>query len=1124
MNYLKIILSLLALSLSQHAHGATILYYDSNSGGSTEALDRIDTETDAAFVASSDAFTSLGASATYVTTHASQVHTVTLGDQPDMMFRFGTGAYSDDLPTALADGKWLGMSFVAAQDLNLEELTFILYNNSNNASSYAARDVGLYVRIGNVGAFTQFGDIDDSATGNGNQGTITFSDLFTVLSGQTVQLRLAFTDRTRSNEDAQAATRVGSINISASAGGDATKVTTSSTAPTADILVSDPTGGTDTSLFDEVANANHARGQLFPLADGSGTGYEITAITIKKSIDQTYANDAITLRLFEGTSAQWTTGTGHSTGIDGGDYYVDTSVTPLYTEVFTLNGAFTNNDYVTFTLSHPVIVDEDSDFGFFMTYHQRAGTEDRFRHRENSNGGRISITDVGHGVITTRGLHYFVHGTTTGVVENLVLASPFQDRMVLQRGKPVKVWGEALPSTAVSVTFDGNTVNGTSDANGDWQVELPTHAAGGPYTLEVTSGVETKTVSDVLVGDVWLCFGQSNMVYNMNSMQSWKTSYINDISANDNIRCLKIKQDAALTEEETAEMSWLDNSTVSTWTAVGSVFAHQLNAETGVPVAIIWAAWGSSAIEGWMPLELADQFPHFAEMLELYQGIGEYESGTTINSTISGTYPSNLAAITDLTTNGWSGTPLDVFIRTRPNIIYNKMVHPIRKFGISGFIWYQGEANSGAPNYARYRFTLPRFVEEYRERFGQGDLPFLGVQLPSYGNGTYWPWFRESQDQIHNLNNGHVVVSIDNGDAGGNIHPTNTSKEEIGTRLSLLARKYALGESIVADSPRYQSMSISGDEVTITFDHAVGLTTDDALDPAEFELAGANEVFYPATSSAISGSDVIVSASANVPNPVAVRYAWSSAPLNEVNLVNGAGLPAAPFRTDSFAPEGIAAEAPIGVPDSFVTSRDQPLNVPAAGILANDMDLNYDTLSVSLVSGASNGSLSLSSDGSFNYIPTEGFAGTDSFTYKASDGALNTATITVTITVTGDPSGYYTWRQSVSWDPSDEQDSTGDADQDGIVNFVEFALGLDPLASSASGLPTLTPNGSDYDYDFNNVQPGVNYEVLLSNDLVTWSEPAYAALTNVDSTPVLIPSTVPEAASGKLFVRLRISE
>ncbi|MGJ8652431.1 MAG: sialate O-acetylesterase [Opitutaceae bacterium] len=1095
----------------------TILYYDTNGG---TQLERIASQTDAAFIASSDATTSTGSGVAPAAVHGSQSHTKTLGTGNDLMFRFGTGAYSDDLPTALADEKWLGASFVAAQNLNLEELTFILYNNSNNISSYAARDVGLYVRIGTVGEFKQFGEIDDSATANGNQGTITFTDCFSVSSGQTVQLRLALTDRTRGTNDNQAATRIGSINISAVASAVAT---TSASAPSVDIISSDATGGTDTALFDEDANANHARGQAFALADGSGADYEITAITIKKSTTQAYSNDALFLRIFEGTTAQWNTGSGHATGTDGDNYYVDTTVTPLYTEVFTLNGTFTDNEYVTFTLSKPLTVNEDSDFGFFMTYHQIDGTQDRFRHRENDNGGRLSITTSNHGT-AARGLHYFVQGTPTGVDEDLVLASPFQDRMVLQRGKAVKVWGEALPSTTVSVSFDGANVNTTSDINGDWEVELPSHAAGGPYTLTVTSGIEVKTVSDVLVGDVWFCFGQSNMVYRMNQMSPRYTGIENAIIADDEIRCLKIDQDAALTEEDTAGMNWLDNSTVATWSAVASTFAYNLHVETNVPVAVIWAAWGSSSIEGWMPLELADQFPHFDEMLDLYQSVGEYQAGTPINSTISTSpysYPSNIAAITDLTANGWSGTPLDVFIRTRPNIIYNKMVHPMRNFGISGFIWYQGEANSGAPDYARYRFTLPKFVEEYRERFDQGDLPFLGVQLPSYDNNnpSYWAWFREAQDSLRTLNNGHVLVSLDTGNPN-NIHPTDGSKQIVGERLALMARKYALGESIVADSPAYQSMSISGDEVTITFDHAVGLTTDDANDPAEFELAGADEVFYPATSSSISGSDVIISATVDVPNPVAVRYAWSPAPINEVNLVNAAGLPAAPFRTDSFAPDGIPAEAPLGVQDSYSTARDVVLNVPASGVLDNDIDLNYDSLSASIITDVSNGVLSLSSDGSFTYTPTEGFAGSDSFTYQASDGGLNTPTTTVTITITGTSTDYYNWRQTISWDPSDDQTSTGDADGDSILNIHEFAFGMNPIFSDATaltvdggnfnpGTPVVAVSFDPFDVKarfirlVNHANLDIAYTLQFSHDLSTWD-----LADEIDgATAIIVPGT-----------------
>ncbi|VGO15620.1 hypothetical protein PDESU_04205 [Pontiella desulfatans] len=188
-------------------------------------------------------------------------------------------------------------------------------------------------------------------------------------------------------------------------------VTLSTSAPTSDIL-SSAGGGINTSLFDEDANDNHARGQLFSLADGTGTGYKITAITIRKDVNQTYANDILTLRIFEGTAAQWGTGTGHSTSIDGSNYFVDTTVSPLYTEAFTLNGTFADNNYVTFQLATALEVSEDSDFGFLMTYDRSSTSNpDRFQHYEGSAGGRVAITSTAHTTPSTRNIHYYVQGT-----------------------------------------------------------------------------------------------------------------------------------------------------------------------------------------------------------------------------------------------------------------------------------------------------------------------------------------------------------------------------------------------------------------------------------------------------------------------------------------------------------------------------------------------------------------------------------------------------------------------------------------------------------------------------------------------------------------------------------------
>lgn len=202
-------------------------------------------------------------------------------------------------------------------------------------------------------------------------------------------------------------------------------LTTSTSAPTANVLDSNAAGGIDSAIIDEASNANHARGNLFSLADGTGTGYEITAVTIQKSGTQAYINDTLTLRIFEGTQAQWDSGSGHSTGTDGNDYYVDTTVTSLNSgEDFNVNGSFTDNHYVTFTLATPLVVNENSDFGFFMTYTQVDGTQDRFRYREGSSGGRISITDSSHAT-SSREMEYYVQGTVIPEPATLGLVAMF---------------------------------------------------------------------------------------------------------------------------------------------------------------------------------------------------------------------------------------------------------------------------------------------------------------------------------------------------------------------------------------------------------------------------------------------------------------------------------------------------------------------------------------------------------------------------------------------------------------------------------------------------------------------------------------------------------------------------
>ena len=232
-------------------------------------------------------------------------------------------------------------------------------------------------------------------------------------------------------------------------------------------------------------------------------------------------------------------------------------------------------------------------------------------------------------------------------------------------------------------------------------------------------------------------------------------------------------------------------------------------------------------------------------------------------------------------------------------------------------------------------------------------------------------------------------------------------------------------------------------------------------------------------------------------------------------------MPGAPFRTDSFPLPGLGAQAPLGVVDSYTTAMNQPLVVAASGVLENDIDLNHDVLSATLLSDVTSGELDLQPNGAFTYTPDTGFGGPDTFTYRASDGGLNSTNVTVSITVEGESTAYYLWQSTIPWDPTDDDSETGDPDSDGIENLLEFALGLDPLAASTTGLPTATLNGNEIIYDFNNAQEGVSYDVQISEDLSNWPNPPFASLSSESTTPITIPMT--SVDGGRMFVRLRVS-
>lgn len=467
----------------------------------------------------------------------------------------------------------------------------------------------------------------------------------------------------------------------------------------------------------------------------------------------------------------------------------------------------------------------------------------------------------------------------------LEVSPMFGDHMVLQRELPVPVWGQADPGDEVKVRFAGQEAGTRAGQDGKWILRLPPMAAsarGREFIVE-SKGTK-KEFQDVLVGEVWVCSGQSNMQYGWGKqskpMFNWggddTLAKLAGSAANLPIRSFEVPCNVSFAPIEETAGQWSTNLPGS---AVAFGFSYHLHKALNVPVAVIVTCWGSSSIEGWMPIELTTELPHFKKIMDDFQ-----ESEPT-RTRIE-------AAMKMGIRDGM------VFVRKQPNILYNAMLHPVIPYGCRGIVWYQGEANSAQPEL--YGETLPVWIRELRKRWNREDLHVLGVMLPGYGeekgvaDPASWAWFREAQAKGLDLPHAALINTIDLGDAK-NIHPAD--KAPITKRLSLMARHDIHGESsLAARGPSFRKHRIDGRIFTLEFDHADGLSTKDGKEPAGFWLAGEDRQWHSARA-AIKGANIELQAD-GVAQPVACRYAFSNTPA--VNLVNGSGLPAAPFRTDDW--------------------------------------------------------------------------------------------------------------------------------------------------------------------------------------------------------------------------------
>jgi sialate O-acetylesterase len=475
-------------------------------------------------------------------------------------------------------------------------------------------------------------------------------------------------------------------------------------------------------------------------------------------------------------------------------------------------------------------------------------------------------------------------------------AAIFQNHAVLQAGRPVPVWGTADPGEKVAVTFAGQTVSAVADATGAWRAVLAPLKVNATSATLTLKGKNTVTLTDILVGEVWLCAGQSNMEFTLNKAKDGPAEIA---AANDPlIRQFAVNYKLANEPQTKLGGYWsvCSPSTGQNFSAVGYFFARELRQKLGVPVAIINSTWGGTDIEAWMPPDVLARQPELNFVAAAWQKRMDNLPATTAAFEAAEAEQARLAAEAkargETYVKPWrrappkaDGSPHE----DKPSAIYNAKIHPLAPFALAGILWYQGEGGHG-PDYRR---LFPALITGWRARFAQGDLPFYWVQLPNYEKGKDWPAMREALASALTLPRTGQAVTIDVGE-NKDIHPKN--KQDVGHRLAFIALKNTYGQKITASGPVFKNATFSGGSARVTFtETAAGLVA--KTNPlAGFELAGADKKFVPAEAR-LEGATVIVKSS-SVSSPVAVRYAWKNAP--EASLFNTADLHAAPFRSDTW--------------------------------------------------------------------------------------------------------------------------------------------------------------------------------------------------------------------------------
>jgi len=491
------------------------------------------------------------------------------------------------------------------------------------------------------------------------------------------------------------------------------------------------------------------------------------------------------------------------------------------------------------------------------------------------------------------------------------LSNIFSDHMVLQRDMANPVWGKATPGEKISVSIANQKHSTIADANGNWRVKLAPLEVGGSHKLTVT-GNNTVSFDDVLVGEVWLCSGQSNMEWPVNKSNA---NELEIASANyPDIRLITAPRPGSETPQFSFDGQWQATSpeSVGDFSAACYFFGRRLHNTLNVPIGLINTAWGGARIEAFMPRKALEDTGEYLEYLTDWD--------RRIIEDSDKEYAKKLAKYEAWQTSGGKGDkqkPLHARVANHaPGSIYNGLIHPVVGYGIKGTIWYQGESSTDRPY--QYRRLFPLLINTWRDLWGQGDFPFYWVQLADYKKefaqpkGGAWAEVREAQTMTLSLPNTGEAIAIDLGEAR-DIHPRD--KQTVANRLVRHALTKNYGYNMASDSPRFSSMQITSKMInskvegkpdtkvarkiaTITFDHvATSLYSFDFKKVLGFAIAGDDKKFVWAKAKIISDHQVEVY-SDEVENPVAVRYGFEFNPV--VNLYDKNGLPVTPFRTDDW--------------------------------------------------------------------------------------------------------------------------------------------------------------------------------------------------------------------------------